>query len=51
METNQALAILKQLIDQSIQAGVFKNAESVVTAANALQTIAQQLGAITNDKQ
>jgi hypothetical protein len=50
METNQALTILKQIIDQSIQAGVFKNAESVVAAANALQTVAQQLGALNETK-
>jgi hypothetical protein len=43
MEKQQALTILKQVIDQAIQSGVFKNAESVATAANALQTVAQEL--------
>ena len=51
MEKQQALTILKQVIDQAIQGGVFKNTESVVTAANALQIVAQELGAITSDKQ
>lgn len=51
MDKQQALTILKQVIDQAIQAGVFKNTESVVTAANALQTVIQELGLVNQEKQ
>ena len=50
MDKQQALTVLKQVIDQAIQAGVFKNTESVVTAANALQIIAQEINFIDKEK-
>ena len=44
MEKKQAAQILKQVIDQSIQAGVFKNAESVGTVITAFQVVLKELG-------
>ena len=51
METKQAVQVLKQVIDQAIQSGVFKNAESVIAAANALQVVIQELELTNQDKQ
>lgn len=43
MNKEQALQIIKQVVDQSIGNGIFKNAESVSAALQALQTIAKEL--------
>ena len=43
MNQEQALQIIKQVIDQSIGNGIFKNAESVSTALQAFQTIVKEL--------
>lgn len=44
METKQAVQVLKQVIDQSIQSGVFKNAESVSVVLQAFQVVLKDLG-------
>ena len=44
METKQAVQVLKQVIDQSIQSGVFKNAESVSVVLQAFQVLLKDLG-------
>ena len=44
MEKQQALTILKQVIDQAIQSGVFKNAESVGAVIQAFQFVVNELG-------
>ena len=44
METKQAVQVLKQVIDQSIQNGVFKNAESVSVVLQAFQVVLNELG-------
>ena len=43
MTNEQALQIIKQVVDQSIGNGIFKNAESVSTVLQALQTIVKEL--------
>lgn len=42
METKQALELLKQLLDRSVKAGLFENAESVLALTEAYNTIAKQ---------
>lgn len=43
MKKEQALQIIKQIVDQSIGAGLFKNTESVITASQALQVLISEL--------
>lgn len=43
MKKEQALQIIKQVIDQSIATGVFKNTESVIKTSQALQVLISEL--------
>jgi len=43
MNNEQALQLIKQLIDQSLKRGVFENAESVIAVTNAYNVIAKEL--------
>lgn len=43
MKKEQALQVIKQVIDLSIASGVFKNTESVITASQALQVLISEL--------
>ena len=47
MSKEQALQIIKQVVDQAIANGVFKNTENAATAIQALQIIVKEL---TNSK-
>jgi hypothetical protein len=47
MTKEQALQIIKQVVDQAIANGVFKNTENAATAIQALQIIVKEL---TNSK-
>jgi len=42
MNNEQALQLIKQLLDQSIKRGVFENAESVIAVTNAYNLIAKE---------
>jgi hypothetical protein len=41
MNPEEALKIIKQLIDSAVQRGLFQDAESVLTVTNAFNTVAQ----------
>lgn len=43
MNNEQALQLIKQLLDQSIKRGVFENAETVIAVTNAYNLIAKEL--------
>lgn len=43
MQPNEALNILKQLMDAACKAGIFQNMESAATAANAFNVVAEAL--------
>ena len=43
MKKEEALQIMKQVIDQSIKAGLFGNIESAIQVSNAFNLIATQL--------
>ena len=48
MKKEEALQIIKTVIDESIKAGIFKNIETAVQVSNAFNTIVNQL---TNDNE
>ncbi len=43
METKQALAILKQILDAASKSGLFENLTAAMTAADAYNAIAREL--------
>jgi hypothetical protein len=43
MDTQQALSVIKQIIDQSIGCGLFKSADNVIVATNALHVLEKAL--------
>ena len=43
METKQALAILKQLLDAASKSGLFENLTAAMTAADAYNAIAREI--------
>jgi hypothetical protein len=43
METKQALAILKQILDAASKSGLFENLKSAMTAADAYNAIAREI--------
>ena len=43
METKQALAILKQILDAASKSGLFENLNAAMSAANAYNAIAKEL--------
>jgi len=43
MEKQKALELIKQVVDQAVKRGVFENVETIVTVAQALETIAKEL--------
>jgi hypothetical protein len=48
MKKEEALQIIKAVIDESIKAGIFKNIDSAVQVSNAFNTIVNEL---TNDNE
>lgn len=50
MDTTTALAILKKLIDVSTAAGTFPNADGVIQAVTAYNTIAEKIKESTPTK-
>jgi hypothetical protein len=50
MNNNQALTIIKQLIDQAIKAGVCPNLETTAAIAQAFDTIAKTLESNAQEK-
>jgi hypothetical protein len=43
METKQALAILKQILDAASKSGLFENLTAAMTAADAYNSIAREI--------
>jgi hypothetical protein len=43
METKQALAILKQILDAASKSGLFENLTAAMTAADAYNAIAREI--------
>jgi hypothetical protein len=43
METKQALAILKQILDAAIKSGLFENLTAAMTAADAYNAVAREI--------
>jgi hypothetical protein len=43
METKQALAILKQILDAASKSGLFQNLTAAMTAADAYNAIAREI--------
>jgi hypothetical protein len=43
METKQALAILKQILDAASKSGLFENLTAAMTAADAYNAVAREL--------
>ena len=43
METQQALAILKQILDAASKSGLFENLTAAMTAADAYNAIAREI--------
>ena len=43
MNKEQAMQVIKQVVDQAIANGVFKNTENAATAIQALQIIVKEL--------
>jgi hypothetical protein len=43
METKQALAILKQILDAASKSGLFENLDAALTAANAYNAVAKEI--------
>ena len=43
METKQALAILKQILDAASKSGIFENLTAAMTAADAYNAIAREI--------
>jgi hypothetical protein len=43
METKQALAILKQILDAASKSGLFENLNAAMTAADAYNAIAREI--------
>lgn len=43
METKQALAILKQILDAASKSGLFENLQAAMTAADAYNAVAKEL--------
>lgn len=43
METKQALAILKQILDAASKSGLFENLKAAMTAADAYNAVAREI--------
>jgi len=43
METKQALAIIKQILDAATKSSLFENLDAALTAANAYNVIAKEI--------
>ena len=43
METNKALELIKQVIDQAVKRGLFENVETTVAVAQAFSTIESEI--------
>jgi hypothetical protein len=43
METKQALAILKQILDAASKSGLFENLRAAMTAADAYNAVAKEI--------
>lgn len=43
METNKALELIKQVIDQAVKRGCFENVETTVAVAQAFKTIESEI--------
>ena len=43
METNKALELIKQVIDQAVKRGLFENVETTIAVGQAFETIVNEV--------